>query len=294
MGINPDLMVVAEEYLANRRESNIYLLLDQTGLSELASKQLMSAVKWESLFEGTGARVPISAAPVVAAIGGYHALRTYTSLLRRIATCNAFISTVAMFASPEPIDLVLKRLIVRLDVVLSDDVNALLRFYDPRILEALVKTLSAEQAENFFGLASRWWYIDRAGKLQQIESAFRANYEKETLLRLSADQEFSLIDATEPDRVLSLLQKNVPRLIASIPTPEQHGFTARNIYFATKECGLRSTSDYVLYCALVLVHGDDFSAKPEWQTVFAKVRSQQGVFAEMAINNNDVVIWNAQ
>ena len=293
MGITPDLIAAAEEYLASRRESYVYLLLDQAGLSELPSIQSMGAAEWRNLFDETGVRVPISVAPALISIGNAFALRSHTSLLKQIAKRGAFSSAVVMFASPESLDVVLKRLVVRLDVVLSDNMNALLRFYDPRILETLVETLSSEQAENFFGLASRWWYIDRTGKLLQIDSVFQTRKEKEMPLRLSATQEFSLIDATEPDRVLSILRQNVPRLTANIPLAEQYGFAKKGIDSAVK-CGLRSTPDYVLYCALILAHGVDFSNKPDWQAVFADVRSGQGTFAELAVNNDDVVLWDMQ
>lgn len=293
MRMNPDLIAVGEEYLASRRENYIYLLLDQSGLSELPSSQSMDAVEWKNLFEEIGAKVPISAAPVLISIGDYFALRSHTSLLKQIAKRGAFSSTVVMFASPESLDLVLQRLVARLDVVLSDDMNALFRFYDPRILEALVKTLSVDQARAFFSLASRWWYIDRTGKLLQIDSVFRESKDKETPLRLNATQEFSLIDATEPDRVLSIFRESAPRLIASIPSTEQYGFAAKSISSAV-EYGLRSTSDYFLYCALILVHGVDFASKPNWQAVFADVRSGQGTFAALAVNNDDVVLWDMQ
>lgn len=291
MRIDMNLLAAAEENLISNRGAYIYLLLDHAGMPGLSSKLSMSAVEKRNLFEATEIRVPVSVAPVLVSMGDCSTIHSHSSLFKWIEKNGSFSSAVVMFSSFESLDVVKERLIFRLDVGLSDNMGALFRFYDPRVLEALVRILTVEQAKSFFSLASQWWYIDRRGGLQQIGSTFLADQETEVPLKLSAAQESSLVDATESDRVLLALRQNVPQLIANIALAEQYDFTLRSTCSAMKH-GLESTSDYVLYSILRLTYGNEFSASPEWQTVFAKISSEPGSFAALVAGNNDVALWD--
>lgn len=286
-----NLLKVAEEYLISNRGAFIYLLLDHGGMPGLSSQLSMSAIERKNLFEATAIRVPMSVAPVLVPVGDCSTIHSHASLFKWVVKNGNFSSAVVMFSSCESVDVVMKRLMFRLDIALSDNTSALLRFYDPRILESLVKILTVEQAKNFFSLASQWWYIDRCGGLQQIGSNFFACQEAEMPLRLSAAQEFSLVDSTEPDRVLLALRQNAPHLIANISLAEQYNFAVNSIRSAMGY-GLESTTDYVLYSVLSLIYGTEFAVRHEWQSVLAKVRSEPGTFAELVANTDDVAIWD--
>jgi hypothetical protein len=165
--------------------------------------------------------------------------------------------------------------------------DALLRFFDPRVFEQLIKILSVEQANALLSPACRWWYVDRAGKLVGMDTEFDIADQCDLPLQLSKDQEFDLIDASEPDQILALLHENAPSLLSRVPISEQYGFVTGCINSA-KELGLSSASDLTLYSAVSLKHGVFFGKNAGWKDVLAEVRLNRISFSE-AVAANDVI-----
>jgi hypothetical protein len=225
------------------------------------------------LFDCTNEENALVVAPILILIGSNGKLQMSRSLFEWIAKNGTYTSTVIMLSSPLQIESLRNRLTARLDVRISEDMKAMLRFFDPRIFEGLVDVLIPEQLAKFLAPANEWWYIDRAGKLISVEAKFDAVDESVVPLELSAKQEFDLIDASDPDRVLASLRENVPDLIQKQPLCAQYDFVATNLEVA-RSAGLTSRADFVLYNIVVLERGLDFTKSATWSSLLENVKSK--------------------
>jgi hypothetical protein len=275
-----DLRMVAQDSLADRPEANLYVLLDHGGLPGLHRQLQKSSAEWVSLFDCTNEANALDVAPILILIGSNAQLQMSRSLFEWIGKNGTYTSTVIMLSSPLQIESLKNRLTARLDVRISEDMRAMLRFFDPRTFEGLMKVLSPEQLTTFLAPAERWWYIDRTGKLVSADATFNVADELAMPLVLSAKQEFDLIDASEPDRVLASLRENAPDLIQKQPVPAQYEFVATNLETA-RGAGLTSFADLVLYNMVVLIKGLDFIRGETWSRLMDEVKSKSLDFMEM-------------
>jgi hypothetical protein len=165
----------------------------------------------------------------------------------------------------------------------------MLRFFDPRVFEKLVKILSVEQARAMLSPAEKWSYVDRKGRVVSVNAEFDIVENFELPLQLNEAQEFGLVDASEPDQVLALLRENVPNLLSRLHLVKQYEFVVHNIK-AAKDLGLRSTVDLVLYSAVALSQGVEFATGPIWSDLMTDVKSGRIEFAEVVAANDNVSI----
>ncbi|RYZ92749.1 MAG: DUF4123 domain-containing protein [Proteobacteria bacterium] len=256
-----DFRTIAEEALASCPFTNLYLLLDQSGLPDLHSKLSKSSSVWGALFDHTLDANASVVGPILISAGSKGNLqisRRFGEWLGRSGTYN---STVIMMLSPLDFEPLMARLVVRLDVTLSEGLDAMLRFFDPRILESMTKFLNAEQSNHFFSPAESWGYIDRAGALIWFKSDFSGNENFSPPLTLSQQQESDLLDASEVDQVLDLLRSNLPTTLARLPQEEQYGFAYRKIEEA-RQRGFTSISKLALYTATSLIEQENLVEDP--------------------------------
>jgi hypothetical protein len=242
---------VIADYLVAHPDAHLYFLLDHSGLLGLLRKLDSSKLHWVSLFDDTRESTALAVAPIlvdVAVPGG----PLPSLLLDWIAEHGAYSSVVTMLDSPLPFDMLQHRLAARLDIKLSEEMNAMLRFFDPRILAQLRETLTPEQADAFFSVASHWWFIDRAGKLVGFKTAYTVTDGAAAPLKLSQAQEFAMVDASVADQVLALLHKHVPNLMDKIPLAERYGFASQEVFKAKKE-GLESIQAILVHVAKKLI-----------------------------------------
>jgi hypothetical protein len=280
-----DLRAVAQESLADRPESSLYLLLDHGGLPGLHRELQKSTARWVSLFDCTNEVNALVVAPILILIGSNGKVQISRSLFEWIAKNGTYTSTVIMLSSPLQIESLRNRLTARLDVRISEGMKAMLRFFDPRIFEGLMKVLSPEQLTTFLAPAEKWWYVDRAGKLVNVDAKFNDVDESAVLLELSAKQEFDLIDASDSDRVLASLRENAPDLIQKQPVHAQYKFVVANLQ-AARDAGLTSIADLVLYNIVVLIKGLDFIRSETWSSLMDEVVSKSGDFMELVLSLN--------
>jgi hypothetical protein len=236
---------VVANHLAAHADAQLYFLVDHAGLPGLVRKLDQCAIRWLSLFDDTRESAALEAAPILVLVGRSEASLT-GHLLDWLATHGACASAVALLDSPLPMVDLRRRLVARLDVTLSENMVMMLRFFDPRILAQLRITLTVEQSAAFFGVASTWWYLDRAGVLNEFDAVFAPADEKNCPLVLSPQQEFNLVDASEADQVLANLHRDVPNLMAPIPLSERYGVVVEKISEAKKE-GQQSIHDFMIY-----------------------------------------------
>lgn len=248
--------------VSNRRDAHpdthLYLLLDHAGLPKLMGMLKQCAMQWCSLFDETRESAALAVAPILVVVGSPRE-RLTGIFLEWIVQHGAYASAVTLLDSPIEIADLRRRLVARLDITLTEDMAAVLRFFDPRILAQLRTTLTPEQALAFFSVASRWWYIDRAGVLMTFDAQFTADDGAGIPLVLDQSQEFALVDASEVDQVLSMLNEEVPNLMRDMAPPERYSFVVEQISLAKRE-GLESLIELVIYVATAITARQDASA----------------------------------
>lgn len=257
-----DFRAVAEELLVTHPTSNLYFLLDHAGMPGLHRQLRKSSVPWSSLFDGSNEANALQVAPFLVHVGSEGRLRMFRDLFKWIGEYGTYSSSVVMLTSPLDMATLRSRLAARLDARLSENMDAMLRFFDPRVLESLLRILSAEQARTFFSPAEVWRYVDRTGKLVSVTTAFDARDDFVAPLVLDQQQEFSLLDACEIDQVLDLLRQNTPALMLKLSPADQPLFVDRAIGRA-RQRGIDSVFKFSLYTAICLSHGEAFMNGPE-------------------------------
>lgn len=252
-----DFRAVAQASITSFPRSNFYFLLDHGGLPGLHRQLSCASTKWISLFDGTTEAEALDVAPILVLAATNGRVSLSNRIFDWIGQNGTYTSAVIMLSSPLLMEPLKKRLGVRLDVKLSGDFDAMLRYFDPRVLETLVKTLTAEQLVNFFSVAEAWQYVDRGGNIKNISSNFSNRDHFSHPLVLTPEQESILIDGSETDQVLGLLRAHVPQLLEKLPSSNKHERISKMVE-ASKNDGLTSTLQHTIYAAMALLNEEPF------------------------------------
>lgn len=250
---------------------SLYFLIDHAGMPGLHRELRKARFKWVSLFEGTKQASALSVAPLLICIGAASEAMRDDFFMRWVCERGKYSSSLLLIASPLPIRALATKLTARLDAQISEQMDVLLRYFDPRVFEQLMRSLSIEQRTTFLSVANAWWFVDRTGELHAIEVQYSALDSFCAPLPLSARQEHELLDASEPDQVEAQLRHSVPNEFTRQLGAQRHQFLTRHIG-AAREFQITSTRELALYCALALVQGADFSTRPEWAPKFDLIR----------------------
>jgi len=163
------------------------------------------------------------------------------------------------------------RLSARLDVRLSEGIAALLRFYDPRVFEALINVLDDADAKRFLCVASGWMYPNRLGRLELLKTYFQTNDDFSPPLALSSEQEFALLEASEIDQVMDLLRTIVPSKMADLSGSEQYCLVSDLMTRAQLE-GVRSVLACSIFVGVFLKNGHEVADSPIWPGFINELR----------------------
>jgi hypothetical protein len=250
----------------------LYGLADHAGMPGLAKRLNLTHAQWSSLFDGSQEGKTLSVAPLLFQIECDQYGVMNRSLINWLGEQGTYSSSLLLLASPLPLQELTRRLAVRLDAMLPDEMNIMLRYFDPRVFEQLVQALLDEQRRTFLSVAQQWWFVDRRGQLQGVASEFSEVDVFEAPLKLNATQESALIDASEPDQVASLLHSTVPEEYANLPRPERHDFILRHMA-AARLLNVQVTHELALYCALALLHGENFATLKPWHVELQRVQT---------------------
>jgi len=87
------------------------------------------------------------------------------ALLAELATLEHEAPALVWLIAPQDQEGLAQLLQLRLDVRLPDGRSALLRFWDPRVLVNLARTLDAAQREEFFGLIHEWHLLHEGRRM---------------------------------------------------------------------------------------------------------------------------------
>ncbi len=269
-----DFRAVVQASITTFPSSNFYFLLDHGGLPGLHPQLSRASTKWISLFDGTREAEALGVAPilVLAATNGHVSLSN--RIFEWIGKNGTYTSAVIMLSSPLAMEQLKSRLGVRLEVKLSGDFDAMLRYFDPRVLETLVKTLTAEQLVNFFSVAETWQYVDRSGNIRNISSDFSNRDHFSHPLMLTPEQESILIDGSETDQVLGLLRAHVPQLLEKLPSSNKYELISKIIEDA-KNDRLTSTLQHTIYAAMTLLNEEPFIGSDARECFLNRLRNNK-------------------
>jgi hypothetical protein len=280
MSSHIDFRSIAVESLATYPTSNFYFLLDHGALPGLHMQLSRNSVEWVSLFDFTKEESALAVAPILVQAGANGIVRAPRSLFEWIERNGTYTSSTIMLTSPLDIGTMKNRLVTRLDVRLSEEMEAMLRFFDPRVLESLTRILSVEQVNQFFSVAQEWEYMDRAGIPKKITAAFRELELLSAPMTLDQKQEFALLEASEVDQVLDLLRSNLPELMEKLSWPDQYTFISRQLVTAKQE-GLDSVLELAVYAMMILSKGEAVKNGPSWRSFLAKLKRDDYDFEQV-------------
>lgn len=260
-------------YCGPATDSFLYGVIDHAGLPGLGARLTDSASEWMSLFESEDPDI-LSVAPLLFRIGTGQDGTQQRRLLRWLVQQGTYASSIVLMASPLALQPLAHRLTARLDAVLPENMEILLRFFDPRVLEQLMVVLSTEQKQAFLSVAEHWWFVDRRGHLKEVAATFCAVDDFIVPLPLSTVQESALLDASEPDQVAQLLQSGAPIDFETLRPGERYDFLLRHMA-AARQFGIQATHELSLYCALAMLHGEHFAAGKNWQAALQEVKQKK-------------------
>jgi hypothetical protein len=176
------------------------------------------------------------------------------------------------FVSPLDMPALTGRLAARLDATISGDMDVMLRYFDPRVFEAMLQIFPEERRAAFLGIAACWWYVDRCGQLVCVPSAVQDTDPFDGPTTLSAEEECAFVDASEPDQIAQLVSAMLPEQYGRLGGAGRYPFIQRHAA-AAREFGIDSVHDAALYCTLVLLHGEQFAEGPAWSALLATVKT---------------------
>jgi hypothetical protein len=270
-----------ESYCRPATDSFLYGLVDHAGLPGLAARLTESGAEWTSLFDSQDPDI-LSVAPLLVRIGTGQESIQQRRVVRWVVEHGTYASCIGLMASPLPLQQLAERLTARLEAVLPENMDILLRYFDPRVFEQLMIVLSVEQKQAFLSVAEHWWFVDRRGQLQEVASKFSQVDAFAGPLALNAAQEGGLLDASEPDQVAQLLQSGAPNDYQTLRLGERHDFVLRHMA-AARGVGIQATHELSLYCVLALLYGEQFAKQEDWQAALQDVREKKKSLAEAAV-----------
>ncbi len=247
----------------------LYCLADHAGMPGLHRELLRFGLPWASLFQDSPEQSALAAAPLLFPLLADDE-RANHRFLQWLAAHGSYTSSILILSSPETLDVLRTRLARRMHARVSDDMDVLLRYFDPRVFESLVAVLDDGQRNDFLAPADCWWYPNRSGELL-CQEARHAEGKGDAPLQLSAKQEFALLDASEIDQVAAQLQSMLPDAYLGMGVVERISFLRHHMK-AARVAGIEASHEVALYCGLALLHGEAFAQVSPWRELLLEVR----------------------
>jgi len=176
----------------------------------------------------------------------------------------------------------------RMDSVLDDGTEVLLRFADARILGPMWSVMSEAQRATMFAPVARWWYLDREEQLQELPLRQSEHGAGQLPLVLSQSQLDRLLDMAEPDVVMQQLRELSPNELAAIERPARYGTVRRHIERA-RHFGVDAARDLAAFCTLMLRRGEGTLERPQWSALVQQVQAKRMTWAQALISKE---LWS--
>ena len=262
-------------------EHHLYALVDHAAIPKLIVQLNKFKVNWTSLFEGSRDEGALEVAPILVQIRSGEEMLTSKTVLKWLLEQGRYSSSLLFLYSPLDFADLARRLALRLDVSLPDEIEVLLRFFDGRVFESLINVLQADEKSALLSPARAWWFVDRIGNLRLCESAFSKTESQLVPLVLNTAQEAALIDASEIDQIAMLLSAMMPHQFEAMHEVDRLYFLTKNITSA-RSYKIVAPNDLTMYCAMALTHGNGFDKEIHWNSKFTKI-------SEGLINMNEAM-----
>lgn len=253
-------------------EGQLYALVDHAGIPGLARRLTKMDAEWVSLFEGSRDAGALEVAPILFPVYEDENKNGWKALFDWISEIGQYSTSVLLMVSPLPMRELASRLARRLDAKLPDAIEIFLRYFDTRIFEQLLVTLAQDQRASFLGIANCWWFLDRSGEIRQVAATLLEENLAFVPLKFTQEQQDELLDACEPDQIAALLQEFVPHEFNNLAPENRHYFIIRQMEIA-RNFGITLTHEIALFCALTLMHGEDFTNEERWSQIMSSVQA---------------------
>lgn len=257
----------------------LYLLADHAGLPCLSRELRTNGIDWINLFGDDKRPALTSASPLLIEVKFSNGRPVKRQFLQWLQENGQHSSSVLLMASPLGTQGLAQALSKRVDGILSEGEEIVIRFFDTRVLPKLMGVMKDDERKVWLSIASGWWFTNRDGMTEHIESEYQLHDNLHPPLSLSDDQMSRLLDASEVDQIAYLLESNVPEQFQIINPVDRYRLLRAKMTTA-KELGITKLGDLALYCGLALLHGSDFDVQPPWNDVLLRVKASEMTLAQ--------------
>jgi hypothetical protein len=226
----------------------------------------IGGAEWLDLLSGELERSFNGASPIIVAALGAEA-STGSHLADQLYRVGRFANAISLIMTRLAICDLQAALCQRARIDLPGNLEAVLRYFDTRVLPLLPRLLTAGQYAKFVDGIDGWTYLDRWGAAQRLPpAAAMADAKKPAHRRLQLDeaQEEMLIDDGLTDAVIDLLITQSHPALLDLTPPGQ--FDAIDPWVqAAREFNLREPFEALAFVGKALAEGIGFSQGEPWR-----------------------------
>ncbi len=232
--------------------NNLYLLIDAAQYSGIGRilEYRFRRLPWQRL---NASEADVNTAPVL-----LHVNSNQTRTLAWFLDHTRGLHCLSWIESPLGLADLAGHLRSLVQVEAADGTRYAMRFHDTRILPAWYQMLTPEQEAYVLAPVNSWNYLDRDGQPCALFGHGTAIAPEPACLRLCAEQERSLLEASLPDIVMERLELNGNADLAAMPRQARYAFLAGQVRKATALYNIRTVEEIVLFCSLALGIGSNF------------------------------------
>ncbi|MTW11044.1 DUF4123 domain-containing protein [Pseudoduganella eburnea] len=252
-------------------EERLYLLADHAGLPELSHKLRANGVSWTNLLGDDKRPALTAASPLLFEVSFSNGRLVKRQLMQRLHDIGQHSFSLLMIATPLEPQVLAKSLAKRMDGILSEGEEIVLRFFDTRVLPQLLEVMNEHEQRIWLSVATGWWYSNRDGTTAHISSEFQPQ-DAHLAPQLISDEQLSyLLEASEIDQIAYLLESNLLEQFHRMCPIERYRLLQSKIT-AARALRLANLGDLALFCGLAFLHGAQFDTQAPWCDILARVR----------------------
>lgn len=245
-----------------------FLIVDQAAVRgiDVGQELAWSLEMPVDLLTGRGANWQDGASPVLLEAP----LRPSRRQLRRwqdFATKWSLSNALTLLISELPASDLADQLRMRLRASLSEGLQVVLRWYDGRVLDAMLQVMSEPQQEALVSPAIEWLWQARDGSARSTRPHGRAQGAETALpFMLTAEQESALLVLGEADVIVDALLRHGNGVLAELPPPKQYE-RIKTLLGSARQYGIDHAPDQIAFCSVGLAQGDDFHCVTPWSAL---------------------------
>ena len=246
---------------------HVHWLVDQSALPPPPWLQRhLHSLEWADLLQPDERVSPDGATPVVVSCANRQQTMRFADSLFNVAQ---FANAVSVLVCSSPLQELRKKLAARTRIVLPENMQALLRFFDTRTLPQLPSVLSADQYALFMHGIESWWFLDRWGDLQRMQQPSTDLQHTATLpITLDQRQEQLLVDDGLCDAVIDLLITQRHSAVTDATPPQQYELVQPLVAHAQR-LGVSEPPGALAFVAKALERGANFHELEPWASGLA-------------------------